>query len=115
MTEEADVVIVVGSKNSSNSRRLRELAEAGGVPAYLVDGPTDIDPNRFHDMEAVLVTAGASAPENVVENCVRFISDRFGASVESSSSKSAIRMMFRSTTGMRSRSQCSAVSAIRRS
>ena len=57
------VVIVVGSPNSSNSNRLRELAEKRGMPAYMVDSPTQIDPEWVEGKKRIGVTAGASAPE----------------------------------------------------
>ena len=85
LSREADVVLVLGSQNSSNSQRLAELARESGVVAHLIDGATDIDPAWFRPEDTVLVTAGASAPEVVVEECVRFLTDRFGAAVESRS------------------------------
>jgi 4-hydroxy-3-methylbut-2-enyl diphosphate reductase len=78
----ADAVIVLGSRNSSNSMRLAELARAHGKPAYLIDGIHELDPARLRGDETVLVTAGASAPEEVVEECVRELQARYGASVE---------------------------------
>lgn len=66
----ADAVLVVGSANSSNSNRLRELAENAGTPAYLIDGPDDIDPAWFKGAASVGVTAGASAPEVLVGQVV---------------------------------------------
>ena len=85
LSREADVALVVGSRNSSNSRRLTELARASGVPAYLIDGASDIDPNWFSGSETVLITAGASAPETLVQDCVDYLKQRFAASVESRS------------------------------
>ncbi|MBU4398542.1 MAG: 4-hydroxy-3-methylbut-2-enyl diphosphate reductase [Planctomycetes bacterium] len=82
LAAESDVVLVVGSRNSSNSRRLAELARSCGVPSHLIDGPADIDLGWFSGEETVLVTAGASAPESIVEECVRMMRERFGASVE---------------------------------
>lgn len=67
-----DLVLVVGSPNSSNSNRLRELAERLGSRSYLIDGPEQIDPAWIDDASAIAVTAGASAPENVVQAvCLR--------------------------------------------
>lgn len=80
---EADVVLVVGSANSSNSQRLAELARNRGVPTYLVDGPDEIDLAAFSGEETVIVTAGASAPETVVQQCVMLLKERFRAVVES--------------------------------
>ena len=67
LAAECDVVIVVGSPNSSNSNRLREVAENLGVPAYLVDGAEDIDPAWLEGKQRVGISAGASAPEILVE------------------------------------------------
>ncbi len=82
LSPEADVVLVLGSRNSSNSRRLAELAMEQGIAARLIDGAADIDPDWFDGTETVLVTAGASAPEVVVQECVDWLVERFGAAVE---------------------------------
>jgi 4-hydroxy-3-methylbut-2-en-1-yl diphosphate reductase len=82
LLSEADVVLVVGSQNSSNSLRLAELARSHGKPAYLVDGVRDIQPSWLHTNQTVLITAGASAPEDVVQELVAFLEDRYGATVE---------------------------------
>ncbi|MFO0841946.1 MAG: 4-hydroxy-3-methylbut-2-enyl diphosphate reductase [Gemmataceae bacterium] len=80
---EADAVIVLGSQNSSNSMRLAELARASGKPAYLVDRVDEVPAGAFTGSETVLITAGASAPEEMVEECVDRLRERFGATVES--------------------------------
>jgi 4-hydroxy-3-methylbut-2-en-1-yl diphosphate reductase len=67
---ECDVVLVVGSPNSSNSNRLRELAERCGARAYLVDGPGDLLPEWFANTRAIGITAGASAPEVLVKDVI---------------------------------------------
>jgi 4-hydroxy-3-methylbut-2-en-1-yl diphosphate reductase len=82
LADEADLVIVLGSQNSSNSQRLAELARERGVPAHLIDGPADLRPEWFDGVKTVLVTAGASAPEQVVEECLEWLRDRFGATIE---------------------------------
>lgn len=82
LVAEADALLVVGSRNSSNSKRLAEVGRSAGVPAYLVDGPADIDPAWFSGTERVVLTAGASAPEDVVESCVAMLESRFAAVVE---------------------------------
>jgi 4-hydroxy-3-methylbut-2-en-1-yl diphosphate reductase len=79
---EANVALIVGSQNSSNSQRLAELARACGVTTHLIDGPGDIDVGWFGQDDTVLVTAGASAPEALVQRCVSLLRDRFGASIE---------------------------------
>jgi 4-hydroxy-3-methylbut-2-enyl diphosphate reductase len=82
LADEADVALVLGSQNSSNSQRLAELARERGIPAYLVDGPGDLQAAWFEGAETVLVTAGASAPEEVVNQCLDWLRDRFSAVVE---------------------------------
>lgn len=68
---QCDVVLVVGSKNSSNSNRLRELANKLDTPAYLIDDAGDIDPDWLKDKKTIGLTAGASAPEILVQNVVK--------------------------------------------
>jgi 4-hydroxy-3-methylbut-2-enyl diphosphate reductase len=70
IADEADVVLVVGSANSSNSVRLVELAQRNGTPAYLIDDVSDIRPEWLADAEVVGVTAGASAPPALVDEVV---------------------------------------------
>jgi 4-hydroxy-3-methylbut-2-en-1-yl diphosphate reductase len=82
LAEEADLVLVLGSQNSSNSQRLKELAQERGVRAYLIDGARDIDPAWFDGAKTVVITAGASAPESVVQECVDYLRQRYGAEVE---------------------------------
>jgi 4-hydroxy-3-methylbut-2-enyl diphosphate reductase len=82
LSQEADLVLVLGSQNSSNSQRLAELSQENGVPAYLIDGAADIRLDWFRGDETVLVTAGASAPELVVEDCVEYLRKQFDATVE---------------------------------
>ena len=83
LVPQADAVLVLGSQNSSNSKRLAELAAAHRRPAYLIDGKDEIRDDWFTGEETVLVTAGASAPEEVVEECVAHLRERYGATVES--------------------------------
>jgi 4-hydroxy-3-methylbut-2-enyl diphosphate reductase len=82
LAAEADVVLVLGSRNSSNSQRLAELGRSTGVPTHLIDGPGDIDLGWFRGDERVVITAGASAPESVVQDCVEFLKRKFAATVE---------------------------------
>ncbi|HER34576.1 MAG: 4-hydroxy-3-methylbut-2-enyl diphosphate reductase [Halothiobacillaceae bacterium] len=70
LAESCDVVLVVGSKTSSNSNRLCELSQQAGTPAHLIDGAADIDPAWFDDCSRVGVTAGASAPEILVQQVI---------------------------------------------
>ena len=82
LSEDADLVIVLGSQNSSNSQRLAELARERGIPAHLIDGANEIDPAWFRGDETVVITAGASAPESVVQDCITWLTERFGAVVD---------------------------------
>ncbi len=82
IARDADLVLVVGSQNSSNSLRLREIAADSGVPAYLVDSSDEIADEWLVGKEVVAITAGASAPEEIVAKCVELLRERFGAVVE---------------------------------
>src|SRR5205823_9795785 len=79
LVPEADVVLVLGSQNSSNSKRLAEIAQSCGKPAYLIDTVAEIDDAWLAGAGTVLITAGASAPEEVVEECVDYLRRRHGA------------------------------------
>jgi 4-hydroxy-3-methylbut-2-en-1-yl diphosphate reductase len=68
MLAEVDLLLVIGSRNSSNSNRLVEVARAGGVPSFLIDDETDIDEAWLEDAATVGVTSGASAPEKLVSS-----------------------------------------------
>jgi 4-hydroxy-3-methylbut-2-enyl diphosphate reductase len=83
LVPEVDAVVVLGSQNSSNSMRLAEIAESCGKRAYLIDNVHEIPAGTFTGLETVLITAGASAPEEVVEECVAYLKARYGATVES--------------------------------
>ncbi|CAM3063217.1 4-hydroxy-3-methylbut-2-enyl diphosphate reductase [Vibrio diazotrophicus] len=82
LASEVDVMIVVGSKNSSNSTRLKELAEKLGTPGYLTDCPEDVRPEWFDGKSKVGVTAGASAPEELVNQIINRIKELGATSVE---------------------------------
>ncbi|MGY8732103.1 MAG: 4-hydroxy-3-methylbut-2-enyl diphosphate reductase [Pirellulales bacterium] len=82
VSTEVDLVLVVGSQNSSNSQRLKEIALELDRQAYLIDSASDIDDAWFAEVEIVMITAGASAPEVLVEECVDYIKQRFDADVE---------------------------------
>lgn len=72
MAEDVDLVLVLGSDNSSNSRRLREVAEGAGARAFLIDDATEIKPEWLEGVECVAITAGASAPEYLVQQVVDY-------------------------------------------
>jgi 4-hydroxy-3-methylbut-2-en-1-yl diphosphate reductase len=78
----SDLILVIGSDNSSNSKRLVEVSAAFGTPAYLVDDETEIDPAWLTDRETVGVTAGASAPEWLVERVIDWLKARGASTVE---------------------------------
>ncbi len=82
LSEDCDLVIVVGSPNSSNSRRLREVAAGRGIDAYLIDGADEIDQTWLADKKRIGVTAGASAPEILVRQVVARICELTGAEVD---------------------------------
>jgi 4-hydroxy-3-methylbut-2-enyl diphosphate reductase len=77
-----EVLLVVGSQNSSNSRRLVEVCEKMGVPAYLVDDLTEVQPQWLENIQTVALTAGASAPENLVQQLIEFLQQRGFAQLE---------------------------------
>jgi 4-hydroxy-3-methylbut-2-enyl diphosphate reductase len=70
LAEKADIILVVGSQNSSNSNRLREIADQLGKPAHLIDTAADMDKAWFENIDVVGVTAGASAPEILVQEVI---------------------------------------------
>ncbi len=80
LAQACDIVLVVGSPNSSNSNRLRELAERVGADAYLVDNESDLSKEWFSDKSSVGITAGASAPEVLVKNVIARVQE-FGAGI----------------------------------
>ena len=79
---EVDLVLVIGSRNSSNSQRLVETAHQAGKGAYLIDDQSELDPAWFDGVETVLITAGASAPEHLVQDLVNRLQREQGAEPE---------------------------------
>lgn len=71
MTALVDLVLVIGAENSSNCNRLREVAELAGVPAYLINGPKEIDPSWLEGIAKIGITSGASTPEVLVESVIQ--------------------------------------------
>ena len=82
LAEICDVVLVAGSKNSSNSNRLREVAASCGAKAYLVEDHTELQPQWFEGIKAVGLTAGASVPEYVVDGILAFLKEKGHCDVE---------------------------------
>jgi 4-hydroxy-3-methylbut-2-enyl diphosphate reductase len=79
LLEQCDMLVVVGSRTSSNSNRLRELADRRGVPGYLIDGPEDLKREWLTGKRAIGVTAGASAPELLVQQVIARLRDWGGS------------------------------------
>lgn len=88
LSNTVDAFLVIGSANSSNSNRLKELAINQGVPAYLIDGADDIDENWLTGKSAIGVTAGASAPQVLVDEVMDYLKNRFDASIHTEEGKS---------------------------
>ncbi|MEM0914114.1 MAG: 4-hydroxy-3-methylbut-2-enyl diphosphate reductase [Planctomycetota bacterium] len=84
LAPQADLTLVVGSKNSSNSVRLTEISASSGTPAYLVDDRSELSSDWFVGVDTVLITAGASAPEHLVRQIVEELVEAHGGQVEDS-------------------------------
>lgn len=80
IVNDCDLMLVVGSSTSSNSNRLREIAEKAGVEAYLIDGPADVNPVWLKNKTHIGITAGASAPEILVKQLIKHL-ESFGATL----------------------------------
>jgi 4-hydroxy-3-methylbut-2-enyl diphosphate reductase len=83
LTERCDLILVVGSRNSSNSNRLREIAENHGIDGYLIDGAEDIQPQWLQGKQHIGISAGASAPELLVAQVIDYLRDTGAEDVES--------------------------------
>src|SRR5690606_20485423 len=81
LARQCDLVLVVGSPNSSNSNRLRELAERDGVESYLIDGAHEIDPRWIEGKQRIGVTAGASAPDVLIDGVIQRLRDLGAAGI----------------------------------
>ncbi|HLY61653.1 MAG TPA: 4-hydroxy-3-methylbut-2-enyl diphosphate reductase [Terriglobia bacterium] len=82
LAKDTDLVLVIGSDNSSNSRRLKEVAESMGAKSYLIDDVSEIEPDWLEGVESVGVTAGASAPEHLVQEVVEYFKNLGVADIE---------------------------------
>ena len=78
----ADLTLVIGSKNSSNSVRLTEISETSGTPAHLLDDKSELRDEWFEGIDTLLVTAGASAPEDLVQGMIRLLIERYWGHLE---------------------------------
>lgn len=85
LTEVCDLILVVGSKNSSNSNRLKELANNHGIDSYLIDNATHIDRKWLENKRSVGITAGASAPEILVKEVIEYLQQTFSATLKEDS------------------------------
>jgi 4-hydroxy-3-methylbut-2-enyl diphosphate reductase len=83
LTDSCDLILVVGSRNSSNSNRLREIAENYRIPGYLIDGASDIQDGWLQGKKRIGVTAGASAPEKLVQEVVEYLKSKGSGEVNS--------------------------------
>ena len=86
MAHMVELVLVIGAQNSSNCNRLREVAEALGVPAYLINGPEEINPSWLEGRQKVGVTSGASTPEVLVKSVVQALAPEKGIPVRTTTS-----------------------------
>lgn len=82
LIDRADLLLVLGSQNSSNSRRLMEIGASAGKPAYLIDGKHELQSGWFDGIGTVLITAGASAPDVVVQDVIDYLVEHFDATHE---------------------------------
>ena len=82
LADQADFVLVLGSQNSSNSQRLADIGRECSTPSQLIDGVDDIDDRWFENVDTVLITAGASAPEGLVQEVCRYLEQNFSATIE---------------------------------
>jgi len=100
---ESDLILVVGSKNSSNSNRLREIAERSGVESYLIDTARDLKPEWFVSKFSIGITSGASAPEHIVKEVIEVIEKEYEANLLSSYKRIDEGVAFRLPKELRSR------------
>ena len=98
---ECDLILVVGSENSSNSNRLRELAERSGVESYLIDSSDDVNLLWFDGKEKIGLTSGASAPEQLVKDVLNLISSNFDISIEKGEDRIDENISFKLPKGLR--------------
>lgn len=82
LAAQVQLVLVIGSSSSSNSKRLRDIAQREGVEAFLIDSAEDIEPSWLEGIDRIGLTAGASAPEHLVQGVVKYLKDRGEVTVE---------------------------------
>jgi len=99
---ECDLILVIGSINSSNSNRLREIAERGGVESYLIDSLENLDHKWLEGKEVIGITSGASAPEHLVKELVELLQNKYGCSLYGEEERADEGISFRLPKGLRS-------------
>ena len=82
LTRQVDLILVVGAQNSSNSNRLREIGEAAGTPSYLIESAEALDLGWLDGIRTLGITAGASAPELLVQDLIRKLEQHFAVQLE---------------------------------
>ena len=98
---ESDLVIVIGSENSSNSNRLREIAERSGVKAYLIDSVGDLPAEFLEGKKRIGLTSGASAPEHLVTEVIDTLTKKYGFKLQGSRTRTDEGISFRLPKGLR--------------
>ena len=98
---ESDLVLVIGSINSSNSNRLREIAERSGVDSYLIDSISDLEGSWLEGKQNIGVTSGASAPEHLVKELIDSLEQNYGYSLQGSREITDEGIAFRLPKGLR--------------
>ena len=98
---ECDIVLVIGSINSSNSNRLKEIAERNGVESYLIDSSEDLDHKWLEGKTEVGITSGASAPEHLVKELVSLLQDKYNCSLFGEEERADEGIFFRLPKGLR--------------
>jgi len=98
---ECDIILVIGSINSSNSNRLKEIAERGGVESYLIDSSEDLDHKWLEGKTEVGITSGASAPEHLVKELVSLLQDKYNYSLFGEEERADEGIFFRLPKGLR--------------
>ena len=98
---ECDIILVIGSINSSNSNRLKEIAERGGVESYLIDSSEDLDHKWLEGKTEVGITSGASAPEHLVKELVSLLQDKYNCSLFGEEERADEGIFFRLPKGLR--------------
>ena len=98
---ESDLVIVIGSENSSNSNRLREIAERSGVKAYLIDSVGDLPAEFLEGKKRIGLTSGASAPEHLVTEVIDTLTKKYGFKLQGNRTRTDEGISFRLPKGLR--------------